>query len=109
MLVTVAPEAIDVDPIVGAEYPDTVPHWTPVPVLCNTCPFVPTEAPAVRVPVKTAEDKVLFVSVCVAVSKARVSVRLPTFELSGKYNLVFCSFDWNSDRKSTRLNSSHRT
>ncbi len=49
--VTVAPEPIDVEPRVGAEYPVTVPHWTPVPVDCKYCPLVPDDEPAVRVPV----------------------------------------------------------
>jgi hypothetical protein len=44
-VVTVAPDAIDVDPSVGAEYELSVPHSKPLVVAelaLRTCPFVPT-------------------------------------------------------------------
>jgi len=54
IVVIVAPDVTVVDPSVGAEYPVTVAHWTPVPVDCRYCPFVPDVAAAVSVPVKVA-------------------------------------------------------
>jgi hypothetical protein len=42
---------------------EAVPHSTPVPVDFKTCPEVPTPPPAVKVPVKVASSKVLFVNV----------------------------------------------
>lgn len=51
IVVTVDPEDIVVEPIVGAEYPETDVHLTPVPVDSKYCPEEPTDALAVNVPV----------------------------------------------------------
>ena len=59
IVVIVAPDVSAVDPSVGAEYPVTVAHWTPVPVVCKYCPFVPDVDAAVSVPVSVAADNVL--------------------------------------------------
>jgi len=51
-VVLVEPEAIDVEPRVGAVYPTVAAiHCTPVPVLESKYPFVPEVAAAVNVPV----------------------------------------------------------
>jgi hypothetical protein len=51
-VVLVEPDAIDVEPSVGAEYPvGAATHCTPVPVVESKYPLVPTEPPAVNVPV----------------------------------------------------------